>query len=281
MPEPALEQTVLDGLRAVLSSVTDPLVVTLSGDTVEALLAVLADLDEPSVRLLAPGGVLRDVLDDFLVASAAADFVAADRLELRTGDIPSMQLIVAADMVVAFVTAGDRVAGLTTGDEAFVASATDHYADLWAAADPFTLHTPPRARVQRTLDAEFGPAVAADFDAILAALETVRGDGDGLDEVTISLLVAAKHEELLYDISTWGGGISALHQRPPSRGPKPASKRWDSSTPRLSPSRWGARASACCSAMSASTRPALRTSPPRPNRSSRPTHPDRVGRSSR
>lgn len=67
------------------------------------------------------------------------------------------------------------MAGLTTGDEAFVANATDYYADRWAATDPFTLHTPPRARVQRTLDAEFDPAVAADFDAALAALETARG----------------------------------------------------------------------------------------------------------
>jgi len=38
---------------------------------------------------------------------------------------------------------------------------------------------------------------------MLDSLETARGD-DRLDEVTVSLLVAAKNEALLYDISKWG-----------------------------------------------------------------------------
>lgn len=61
MPESVFEETVPDGLRAVLSSVSDPLVVTLSGDTVEAPLAVLDDKDESSVRLLAPERVLSEM----------------------------------------------------------------------------------------------------------------------------------------------------------------------------------------------------------------------------
>lgn len=207
MPEPVLEQTVTDSLREILPSVTEPLVVTASGNMVAELVAVLDDLKEPSVRLLAPEGVLKDVLADFLVARVAADLVAADRLEIRTGAPASTELVVGDDAVVALVTAGDRVAGLATDDEAFVASATDHYAGLWTAADPFTLRTPARSRIQQTLDAEFGPDIAADFERVLVALETARGDGEGLNEVTISLLVAARHEELLYDISRWGEEI--------------------------------------------------------------------------
>ncbi len=38
-------------------------------------------------------------------------------------------------------------------------------------------------------------------------LETARGGGDGLDEVTIALLVAARHNVLLYDISKWGEDV--------------------------------------------------------------------------
>jgi hypothetical protein len=49
--------------------------------------------------------------------------------------------------------------------------------------------------------------VAADFRAVLDSLEAARGGGEGLDEVTISLLVAAKNRELLYDISRWGEDI--------------------------------------------------------------------------
>jgi hypothetical protein len=54
---------------------------------------------------------------------------------------------------------------------------------------------------------DIGDDAAADFDAVLDSLQTARGDGDGLDEVTISLLVAAKNGELLYDISKWGEDI--------------------------------------------------------------------------
>ena len=35
-------------------------------------------------------------------------------------------------------------------------------------------------------------------------METARGDEEDLSEVTVALLVAAKNEQLLYDISKWG-----------------------------------------------------------------------------
>jgi hypothetical protein len=58
-----------------------------------------------------------------------------------------------------------------------------------------------------TLEAEIDPDVAADFETVLNSLDSARGDGDGLDEVTISLLVAARNGELLYDISKWGEDV--------------------------------------------------------------------------
>ncbi|KPN32124.1 hypothetical protein SY89_02884 [Halolamina pelagica] len=55
--------------------------------------------------------------------------------------------------------------------------------------------------------ADIGDQSREDFDTVLSSLETARGDGDGLDEVTISLLVAAKNDVLLYDISKWGEDV--------------------------------------------------------------------------
>jgi hypothetical protein len=55
--------------------------------------------------------------------------------------------------------------------------------------------------------AEIGEAARDDFDAVLAAIDSARGDGGGLDEVTVSLLVAAKNDVLLYDISKWGEDV--------------------------------------------------------------------------
>jgi hypothetical protein len=63
------------------------------------------------------------------------------------------------------------------------------------------------SQVRETLEGDIGPETAEDFDTVLDSLQTARGNGEGLDEVTISLLVAAKNGELLYDISKWGEDI--------------------------------------------------------------------------
>lgn len=202
-----LERTVAEVLDEALSSADEPFVVNPSRETLEDLVTVLEGTDGPSVRLLASEEVLKDVMDDFLVASVAADLVEAMQLELRTDGGMGNTLVVTDDSVVALVTAGNRVAGLATDDAEFVESAVDHYSSRWAEAEEFTLRTPAISRVRNTLEEDIGPDVANDFDDVLASLETARGEGDGLDEVTVSLLVAAKNEALLYDISKWGEDV--------------------------------------------------------------------------
>jgi len=54
--------------------------------------------------------------------------------------------------------------------------------------------------------AEIGEATREDFDAVLAAMDSARGHGE-VDEVTVALLVAAKNDVLLYDISKWGEDV--------------------------------------------------------------------------
>lgn len=217
MHETVYEDTVADVLRDVLVSVSEPLVGNPSGETLEGVVTVLADRGELSVRLLATDAVLKDARDDFLVASVMADLVAANRLELRTSDAASTPVVVTDEDVVALVPAGDSVAGLMTDDPAVVESANDYYGALWDEAADFSLRTPGILRVRETLDAEFGPEVAADFDAMLAALETARGNGEGLDEVEISLLVAANNEALFYDISSWAEDIGLASEATFSR----------------------------------------------------------------
>ena len=107
----------------------------------------------------------------------------------------------------ALVVAGESAAALSTDDDDFVDHAEGFYDDAWENAEPFSLRTPPLSRIRSTLEEDLGPEIETDFDAVLTSLETARGDGEGLDEVTISLLVAAKNEALLYDISKWGEDV--------------------------------------------------------------------------
>jgi hypothetical protein len=193
--------------RTVLGDATGEAFVAFpSAAAVEKLVGVLDGLDEPpTVRLLAREGTLKSVMDDFIVASTTADLVASETLSLGTTEGTGMSSLIATDeTVVTIVPAGDFVAGLGTDDEEFVASTREKHEAAWEEAEPFSLRTPPISRVHETLAETFGDEVDADFERVLDSLDTARGEGDGLDEVTISLLVAAKHELQLYDISRWG-----------------------------------------------------------------------------
>ena len=93
---------------------------------------------------------------------------------------------------------------LVTDDTEFVAAAREHWTSVWDTAEEFPLRTPARSLVHESLETELGPTVEADFRTMLDALNTARGENNGLDEVVVSLLAAAKNEQLLYDISKWG-----------------------------------------------------------------------------
>jgi hypothetical protein len=216
-----LAEGIDDILEAVLRDAEeDVLVVDPAGETIAELVEVAAEFGgrPPRLQLLANERVLKDAMDDFIVASNAADLVESGTLSMRTTDDPAENaLLVTENAVLAIVTAGDRVAALSTDEESFVAAAADVYERRFEAADEYRLRTPPISRVRETLSEEIGEEARADFDSVLSSLQTARGDGDGLDEVTISLLVAAKNEALLYDISKWGEDVGVASKATFSR----------------------------------------------------------------
>jgi hypothetical protein len=215
-----LEDSVGDVLYDALSQADkDIIIVNPSRAAISNLVAVIGELSEPAhVRLFAAQEPLKDLMDDFLIASAVADLIESGVLSVRTlQDVPNSSLVLSGGSVVSLVESRDQAAGLATTDETFVEATYDDYDERWADAPTFTLRTPPRSRVMDTLEEDLGPQVAADFEAILDSLETARGDGDGLDEVTISLLVAAKNGELLYDISKWGEDVGVASKATFSR----------------------------------------------------------------
>ena len=200
-----------DILRSAFESADgELLIVDPSADVIESLVELGPSFegDLPPLKLLADESLLKDVMDDFLIASSAADLVENGDLEIRSLESDAdNSLLVTGERVVAVVTADDRVAGLTTEDAEFVATAFDTYTERFEAADEYNLRTPAISRVRETMEASIGDGPRADFDTVLSSLETARGDGEGLDEVTITLLVAAKNDVLLYDISKWGEDV--------------------------------------------------------------------------
>ncbi|PAU82832.1 hypothetical protein CK500_11910 [Halorubrum salipaludis] len=163
--------------------------------------------DLPEMSMLVDERTLKSVMEDFLVASKAADLVADGALDLRVLDgAVDNALFVSPSRVVVLVSTDDHVAALASDDEAFVDEVFETHRDAFADAETYGLRTPAISRVRETLAAEIGEATREDFDAVLAAIDSATGDG-GLDEVTVSLLVAAKNDVLLYDISKWGEDV--------------------------------------------------------------------------
>jgi hypothetical protein len=206
-----LAEGVEDILRSVLEAVDEELlVVDPAEETLKKLVAVATadEIDLPAIRVVGDDAVIKHVMDDFIVASNAADLVDEGSLSLRVmeEDVGN-SLLITPDSISALVTAGDSVAALSTDDEAFIETALESYHDLWASAPEYTLRTPPLSLVRETLEAEIDAETRRDFEAVLESLDAARGDGEGLDEVTISLLVAARNEVLLYDISKWGEDV--------------------------------------------------------------------------
>jgi len=191
-----LETDINDILQSVLTQASDDLLlVDPTEEAIRALVDVATAFDGelPTIRMLAEERPIKETMEDFLVASRAADLIDTGGLSIRVlSDPAANSLLISGDSVLALVSAGDRIAALTTDDSAFVDSARESYDEQWDAAETYRLRTPPISRVRETLADDISEAARDDFDAVLAELDTARGDGEGLDEVTISLLVAAK-----------------------------------------------------------------------------------------
>ena len=205
-----LEADVEHVLDAAFAGDDEPLfVVDPSAETIVALVeAAIARDDLPKMSMLAEERTLKDVMDDFLVASKAADLVADGALDLRVLDeAVDNALFVSRSQVLVLVSTNDHVAALASDDAEFVDEVFETHGDAFDDAETYGLRTPAITRVRETMAAEIGEATREDFDAVLAAMDSARGESGGIDEVTVSLIVAAKNNVLLYDISKWGEDV--------------------------------------------------------------------------
>ncbi|EMA55751.1 transcriptional regulator TbsP [Halococcus thailandensis] len=213
-------QSITENLQKVLAEADESVIaVGLDENSTRELVEIVAESEEPpNVRLLAEESVLKWVRDDFMLASRAAELREADVLELRAaGERLNDTLLVTEEMVVSLLTPNsEQSAALATDDEEFAAAVRERWNDLWADSEAFDLRTPAYSRVAETLAEEFDSAMESDFETVLKAVENVD-TAEELDEVGVSLLVAAKHEELLYDISHWGEDVGVASKATFSR----------------------------------------------------------------
>jgi predicted transcriptional regulator len=211
--------SVAENLRTILAEASgEVIVVGFDEDATRDLVEILAESeDPPQVRLLVREDVLKWLRDDFVLASTAAELLAADTLELRAATARlDGTLVVTEETVVSLLTPDDEhSAALVTDDEEFGAAARERWSGVWEEGEEFALRTPAYTRVLETLGEEFDSAMASDFRMVLESVEEM--DDSELNEVDVSLLAAAKHKQLLYDISHWGEDVDVASKATFSR----------------------------------------------------------------
>lgn len=160
--------------------------------------------DFTTMRLLGDQRTLKSALGKFTVASQAADLIEDGLLEIRSHpDPPNSSIATDGHRLIVLIDTGETVGTLSTADREFVDDLHSVCSEQFEHAETYTLHTPPMSRIESSLVETLGPDRWEDFAKLIDATPF---DG-AVDEVIISLLVAAKHGDLLYDISKWGEDI--------------------------------------------------------------------------
>lgn len=161
----------------------------------------------PRLRVLATPSIIEAISASFGAATRAAALLASGYLSLRgCGDLRGNQLVLTDTTGWTIIEAGEAVRSLPIEDIAFVGEVFEHYTDCWDEGEPVTFRTPPLDRLRTTLKDRFDGAVEADFTTLVETVDTVSIDHRSARQTgaLLALLVAARHDELFYEISKWG-----------------------------------------------------------------------------
>lgn len=177
-----------------------------SESMLETVIDTAADDDSiPEVAVMAESTVIDRVVDDFLTGSKAADLVMEDRLELRY--LPETirdTVIVTEDRLTMPVQGESGVGAFRSEDPTFVDPACEQYRTAFDKAGKYHLNTPPLNRVFDELADSTGEKMVEDLKTVLPTVGSNEEAVDGADIVLVSLLIGAKNDELVYDLSKWG-----------------------------------------------------------------------------
>jgi hypothetical protein len=171
-----------------------------SADLVVGAVRYLDQTSGVSIRLVAAKRRLDAALDGFYYRSLAVDVAAADRVEIRAGDVPSSTAAVSEAGVTPIVSIDGTTALGRLDDPSAAAELVEAAAAVWRDASEYPIREPALSVARDGLADQFGEAVREDFDAAL-------DQRHGMDGTVLVLLVAAANGLQLYRVSNWGEDI--------------------------------------------------------------------------
>ena len=121
--------------------------------------------------------------------------------------LPTNELLLTSNSLITIINAGNSTLTLTTPAQPLTEDVYTFYNNLWSQSIPFHIAAPPFSLVLDSLQSQFGTTLKSDFSTALFSLQKLPSTYDFLDEVALSLLIAARNQILLYDLSRWGEDI--------------------------------------------------------------------------
>lgn len=163
-------------------------------------------------RVACRPGVVTDLGRRFVLGTAAAEGCAQEKLAPRTGTgtRPGRTLFASPDRVDAVVGPTTDRTLLTESDPDRVAIASEAVEARFEAADPASIGMPSRNRLlsaaRVTLDDRFADDLGTVLSTICADPTTLSRD-EPLDDRTLLVALAARHDHLFSDVREWADDV--------------------------------------------------------------------------
>jgi hypothetical protein len=198
-------ESVHETIDTFLENVAEPVyIVRPSAELIDLLVRTVSRQTAPPLHVLATEAELKSLRRRFLSASRAAELISHDQLTLTPSVPDGWGTVVTsknAALAVAYVADHQLAFETTAVPDGLIDTCASHH----EAGKQFDLRTPPWVTVTETLAETLGEAVRDDFTTAIEVMDSLSKPA--IDEAGCALLVAARHERLLYDVSGWGDDI--------------------------------------------------------------------------
>jgi DNA-binding IscR family transcriptional regulator len=203
--------SIADDVEAALAGREDVVAVGVDADLLAATLAARRG-GGGRWRVACPPGVVDDLGRALALGSAAAEACARGTVALRTGTgpRPDRPLFASAGRVDAVVGPADDRTLLSDADPDRATAAVEAVETRFETADPASIGMPSRtclvAAAREALDDRF----ADDLATVLSTLgtePTALDRSDALDDRTLLVALAARHDHLFADVREWADDV--------------------------------------------------------------------------
>jgi hypothetical protein len=188
-----------------LENATEPLyAIRPSAELIGLLARTALQRPTPPLHVLATESALNSLRRQFLDASHAAELISREQLTL-TPSVPEGWGTAVANYEAALAVTQVADHQLAFETTAVPKKPIEACEELHEVGQRFDLRTPPWEVVTETLVETFGDTVRDEFVTAIEVMDSLMEPV--IDEIGCALLVAARHELLLYDLGRWGEDI--------------------------------------------------------------------------